>query len=417
MSLELRIDEAPASTTNRTHGKKRFDMPEHKSPNFFDGEESLVPRLKIDDFKIEGNTSQAVNYNTCRKNHYYNKRVLLSESFDMNFPIDEDSDTDTELLSSHWLNTDMKSDHFYAAENSERDISIDDSISVIGKAQDIFKSPLDLSRSQVNPPVENDLDETISQMISTSFLEELKDDDSSISHEEKFIQEEWEKQIQLQKQTKGENLDAYHEVGKSKMEFSYTPRHTKHDVYYLFQYHFIEHAIDWLFLPEEPEILIELLSDQQAIYANQTLSIIIDKMPEGEIMPCYFAFKGMISLFVSDFTKAFNYFEKASLIEDNNLFLFWKIVSKFYVWMQTKDYEDLAILKLLVSKFERLSQFNVNVKWIRLRIKLYEYVTIDSTDFALNRARDYALEIKSLNHSLGYIAMAEIYASTEQYGK
>ena len=52
----------------------------------------------------------------------------------------------------------------------------------------------------------------------------------------------------------------------------------------------------------------------------------------------------MISLFVADFTQAFEYFDRASVAEDNILFMFWKIISKFYQWMQTKDYEDFAFL-------------------------------------------------------------------------
>lgn len=52
--------------------------------------------------------------------------------------------------------------------------------------------------------------------------------------------------------------------------------------------------------------------------------------------------------------------------------MFWKIVSKFYVWSQTKDYEDYALLKVLIRKFEKRSQFNINIKWVRLKLYLYE---------------------------------------------
>lgn len=122
-------------------------------------------------------------------------------------------------------------------------------------------------------------------------------------------------------------------------------------------------------------------------------------------------------MFVSQFDKAFDFFSKALELEDNNLFMFWKIVSKFYKWLLTKDYQDFAVLKIMVSKFEKLSQFNVNIKWIRLKIRLYEYQFVDNSEFCLNKAKDTASEMKSLNPYLGYIAWAEIYANTEDIPK
>jgi len=277
--------------------------------------------------------------------HYHNKRMLLSDSFDMNFPVDNDSDSETESITSNWLNSDMKSEHLYALDNSSWDISIDGDLSIIWKFNNDIHQENDKYRSKTYSNFHNlAIDDSLSQLISTSFLEEINTDDKSMNEEDKLVQEEWDKQVKLHNMNKLDIRGTYTEPVKNKLEFSYTPRYSKHDVYYLFQYHHIEHAIDWLFLPEEPYILIELLSDQQAIYANQTLSIITDKMPEGEIMPWYFAFKGMISLFVADFTQAFEYFDRASVAEDNILFMFWKIISKFYQWMQTKDYEDFAFL-------------------------------------------------------------------------
>ena len=333
----------------------------------------------------------------------------------MSFPEDRDSDSDTEVLSAHWLNSDLKSEHFYPQENSDRDISIDENISMIGRVTQTLPEHKDKKRKTEGAHI--DLDDSLSQLISSSFLEEIKADEKSLNEEEKAVQDEWDKQLKIHKSNKFNSRGTYQEPIKTKLELSHTPRYSKHDVYYLFQYHYIEHAIDWLFLPEEPSILIELLSDQQAIYATQTLNIITEKMPESEIMPCYFAFKGMISLFVADFSQSFDYFDKASKAEDNILFMFWKIISKFYLWQQTNDYEDFAVLKLLVDKFENLSQFNVNIKWIRLKIMLYEYMYIDKTDFSLNKARDSALELKSINPYLGYIAWSEVYATTGQINK
>jgi len=59
----------------------------------------------------------------------------------------------------------------------------------------------------------------------------------------------------------------------------------------------------------------------------------------------------------------------------------------------------------------------VNIKWIRLKIKLYEYKNFDKSDYLLNKARDSALEIKSLDSYLGYIAWAEIYLITGKMEK
>ena len=170
-----------------------------------------------------------------------------------------------------------------------------------------------------------------------------------------------------------------------------------------------------MFISEEPYLLIDLVNDQQIIYANQTLSLIIDKMPEQEIMPCYFAFKGMISMFVTKFSTAFDYFSKAYCSEQNNLFLFWRIIAKFYMWIQSNTYEDYTELKDMVGNFEILSQFNINIKWVRLKILLYEYSEMITTDDHLNKAKDIALELKSIDPYLGYIAWTEVYAASGDF--
>lgn len=192
---------------------------------------------------------------------YYNKRILLSESFDMNFPIDRDSDSDTEVESSNLFGSDLKSENLYVNDHIDHNIS-------------------NISGNHYM------LDDSMSQIIATSFLDEIRSEDASFNEENRMVNDEWNKQIQLQNLNEGNIRGTFQDTIKTKLELSNnTPRHTEHDVYYLFQYHYIEHAIDWLFLPEEPYILIELLSDQQAIYANRTLTMITEKMPEGEIMP------------------------------------------------------------------------------------------------------------------------------------
>ena len=194
--------------------------------------------------------------------------------------------------------------------------------------------------------------------------------------------------------------------------------------------------------------MLDLVNDQQAIYANKTLSVITEKMPENEVMPCYYTFKGMICLFVTKFDSAYEYFEKAHSLQDNILFSFWKTVAKFYVWNSTADVEDFEELKKLLENFEKPSSstnsnnlawslFNVNIKWMHLKVVLYEYQYIFQNKEYLDKAKDIALEIKNLwsdniklvditqwdgvyyNHKsdLYYIAYAEIYAAQDQIEK
>jgi hypothetical protein len=192
---------------------------------------------------------------------YYNKRILLSESFDTYFPIDRDSDSDTEVEYSDLFGSDLKSENLNIDKHIDHDIS-------------------NISGNHYM------LDDSMSQIIATSFLDEIGSEEVSLSEGEKMVNDEWSKQIELHKLNEVKIRGTFQEPIKEKLELDYTPTYTENDVYYLFQYHYIEHAIDWLFLPEEPYVLIELLSDQQAIYANQTLTMITDKkMPEGEIMP------------------------------------------------------------------------------------------------------------------------------------
>lgn len=167
------------------------------------------------------------------------------------------------------------------------------------------------------------------------------DDVNIETDDDKLIELEWEKQVKLSSPDKQRRATHQEEV-KHKLESTDPPEYSENDVYYVFQYHFIEHPIDWLFLPEEPYILIDLVNDQQAMYANSTLSIITEQnVPEHEIMPCYFAFKGMICLFVTKFEKAYDYFTKAYEKQEVTLFLFWKTVAKFYTWLTTKDLEHM----------------------------------------------------------------------------
>ena len=354
--------------------------------------------------------------NTSRVAHY-EKRLLLSESFDMNYPRERDSDSDTDVASSNWLNTDNKPEYLIHVEDSDRDITIDDDLSFISNTQPESK-PIEGIRSKTagNHKMMME-DSSLSQMISTSFLDEIKSEGNSFNKEYRKSHQEFEHQVKLQSLGDAKNFGTFQEPLLKKLELTETPRYWEHDVYYIFQYHFIEHPIDWLFLHEEPHILIELLNDQQAIYANKTLTVITDTMPETEIMPWYFAFKGMLSLFVSQFDKAFEYFEKAFDKQENILFMFWKIIAKFYQWYQCRNFEDFSVLKLLTSRFEVLSQFNVNIKWIILQIRLYEYMDMDKSDFWLNNAKDSACEIRSINPYLGSIAIAEIYAAVGKHEK
>ena len=112
---------------------------------------------------------------------------------------------------------------------------------------------------------------------------------------------------------------------------------------------------------------------------------------------------------MTKFDIAYDYFTKAHATEDNILFLFWRIVSKFYMWLVTHDLEHIEECKLLLKQFENLSQFNVNIKWIYLQLLLFEYQNGQDTKPQLQRCKDVMNEIKSLNLYLSYIAKSEIY--------
>ena len=85
------------------------------------------------------------------------------------------------------------------------------------------------------------------------------------------------------------------------------------------------------------------------------------------------------------------------------------------MWIQSNTYEDYTELKDMVGNFEILSQFNINIKWVRLKILLYEYSEMITTDDHLNKAKDIALELKSIDPYLGYIAWTEVYAASGDF--
>lgn len=228
------------------------------------------------------NTDRSMNKGI--KNIYHNKRILLSESFDMNFPIRSNhSESDDDNESDKWLHSDIKPHQEFEGQMKDKDIIMDEDLSIIKlKIDDKINNPELRSKTCTNFEMIIGED-SISQIISDSFLDEIKSDDEEMNESEREI-EEWNRQIKLIHITQARRA-TYQEPKKNKLEISSTPRYSEHDVYYIFQYHYIEHPIDWLFISEEPYILIDLVNDQQIIYANQTLSLIIDKMPEQEIMP------------------------------------------------------------------------------------------------------------------------------------
>lgn len=350
------------------------------------------------------------------KNIYYNKRILLSESFDINFPIKSNfSESEDDSQSDKWLHSDIKPHLLFGSDHKGKDMTIDEDLSMIKLRTDEKHHHREF-RSKTYHNCEAMISEdSISQIISDSFLDEIKSDDEEMNESERETDEEWNRHLRFLSHGQGRRA-TYQEPRRNKLEISCAPRYTEHDVYYIFQYHYIEHPIDWLFISEEPYMRY-LVNDQQIIYANQTLSIIIDKMPEEEIMPWYFAFKGMISIFVAKFRTAYEYFWKAYNVEQNKLFLFWKIIAKYYIWIQSGTYEDYSDLKTLISNFEVLSQFNLNIKWISLKILLFEYCEFEQSEAYLNHAKDTALEIKSIDPYIGYIAWAEVYAATGDFKK
>lgn len=72
---------------------------------------------------------------------------------------------------------------------------------------------------------------------------------------------------------------------------------------------------------------------------------------------------------------------------------------------------------MLIKEFETLSQFNVNIKWIHLYLILHDVRNGIRDKITLNKAKDVALEIKSINHYLYYIAWGEIMAAEGDFEK
>ncbi|CAI2378094.1 unnamed protein product [Moneuplotes crassus] len=409
MELQLNTGEVENLSKNPSQASNIFKTHSPRLYRSFE-REGHCSNKKGRDFKFESKQTHPAHSKISQSFNLFNKRLILDDSLDSSDSIDEDVNTNTESFTSIGLQSEIKSEHFDIPENSERDIGIDDDISHIEKCHenshqgsDFCFSPDFKPRTRRNLACHN-------QLLSKILLIDQKKVVTNPPKVEDQYQNLEQEEVGCSIFDNFSQLGPRRTVLNPKINSSPTPLCTGHEVYYLFQYHRIDQPIDWLFLPEDPSILLQLLSDQQVIYAGNILSMITSNMPDSEIMPCYLAFKGMIALFSSDFLTAYNYFHKASIIEDNLLFLFWKAICMFYIWMQSETSEDRQALRRLVGKFDTLSQFNINIKWIILKIRLYEYSCIETSEKRFRKTRDSALEIKSLNQYFGRIAQAEIYA-------
>ena len=155
-----------------------------------------LKRLAIPNYDMIVKTDRSMNKGA--KNIYYNKRILLSESFDMNFPIRSNhSESDDDSMSDKWLHSEIKSHIAWDVENKEKDIVIENNLSAIHIKTDSKENHPDL-RSKTWHNFDMIIGEdSISQIISDSFLDEIKSDDEEMNESEREIEEEWNRQIRI----------------------------------------------------------------------------------------------------------------------------------------------------------------------------------------------------------------------------